>query len=45
MSISASSTLCSRRLYRSITADSNSAPFSFGTLSVIVPAFTVRFRS
>ena len=28
-----------------ITADSKTAPFSFGTPGVIVPAFTVRFRS
>jgi hypothetical protein len=45
MSIKASSTLSSRRRYRSITADSNRAPFNFGTLTAIFPALTVRSRS
>lgn len=45
MSISASSTLSSRLRQRSMTADSNRAPFNFGTLSPGLPALAVRLRS
>ena len=45
MSINDSSTLCSRRRQRSITADSNRAPLSLGTLSPSLPALTVNLRA
>ena len=45
MSIRDSSTLCSRRRYRSMTADSKTAPLSLGTFNASLPALAVRLRS
>lgn len=45
ISINASSTLDSRLRQRSMTADSKTAPLSFGTLSSSLPAFAVSVRS
>ena len=45
ISISASSTLLSRRRYRSMIAVSNVTPFNRGTCSVTSPEVVVRFRS
>jgi len=45
ISISASSTELSRRLYRSMIAVSNFRPLSFGTCSVTSPLVVVRFLS
>jgi hypothetical protein len=45
MSTDASPTLPSRRRQRSITADPKTAPLSFGTLTLSLPALTVGSRS
>ena len=45
MPISASPTLSPRLRQRPITADSNRAPFNFGTLSSSLPALAARLRS
>lgn len=45
MSINDSSTLCSRRRYRSTAADSKTAPSGFSTFSSGLPALAVRLRS
>ena len=45
MSIRASSTLSSRLRYRSMTADSKTAPLSLGTFNASLPALAVRLRS
>ncbi|OSG99606.1 transposase [Bifidobacterium adolescentis] len=44
MSVDDFSTLCSRRRYRSITADSKTASFGFGTFSSSLPALAVRLE-
>ena len=44
ISMRASSTLLSRRRYRSMMAVSNEIPFRRGTLSVTSPEVVVRFR-
>ena len=45
MSMRASSTLSSRLRYRSMTADSKTAPLSLGTFNASLPALAVRLRS
>ena len=45
MSVDDSSTLCSRRRYRSITADSKTAPFGFGAFGSSLLALAVRLHS